>query len=73
MIENSKLSNLIKLLDAHTIVNIWEDDNRDNPIYSCEVWELYLIVETKRFDGYYIKDMMINYDGIRVIIYKKDK
>ena len=49
MIENSKLSNLIKLLDAHTIVNIWEDDNRDNPIYSCEVWEINLIVMLNGF------------------------
>ena len=67
-----KLSNLIKFLDAHTRILIWNDEDREDCLYNRKVWELYnLIDKDEEFMSYYIKDMIVDYDGIRVVVSNK--
>jgi hypothetical protein len=69
-IQDCRLSSLIDNINAKCRVVLFEKDT-DKILFNGYAYQLYDRDMEKSIQDYYIYDMLIDFDGFRIVIYKK--
>lgn len=71
-LKHCSLISLINNVNAKSRIVLFEKENNNN-IFNGYAYQFYDSDMEKSIEDYYIDDMIIDFDGFRIIVYKKYK